>query len=203
MGTADGYVVGLVKVHDEGSPSDRFNLILVADGYQVGELGQFESDVDDFVTHLFATPPFDEEEVACGLNIYRLDVVSDESGADDPKCDGGGDPITADTYFDATFCGDGEVQRYVSGDSELVQSTVENYLPEWTGILVLVNDLQHGGASSGSMAWATTGGFAWKTPSFTSSDITRSGSPTSTTTSSVQESKNRSRTTIAGPSRSR
>ena len=162
MGADNGYVAGLVKVHDEGPPSDRFNLVLVAEGYQVGELAQFESDVDDAVVNLFSSPPFDEEAVACGLNVYRLDVVSDESGADDPMCGvDGGEPTTADTYFDATFCSDGEIQRLLAGDSVLVQSTVETYLPEWTAIIVIVNDPQRGGAG-GSIAWASTGGFDWK-----------------------------------------
>ena len=75
MGTSNGYVVGLAKVHDEGSPSDRLNVVLVAEGYQVGEIAQFASDVDDLVAHLFGTPPFDEDAVACGMNIYRLDVT--------------------------------------------------------------------------------------------------------------------------------
>ena len=162
MGTSNGYVSSLVKVHDGGAPSDRFNLIFVAEGYQVGELAQFESNVDDIIANFFATPPFDEDSVACAMNIYRLDVVSDESGADDPICDDGpGDDSTADTYFDATFCADGQISRLMSGDSGLAQTTVEAYLPEWTQIIVIVNDSKRGGAG-GSVAWTTTGGGDWK-----------------------------------------
>lgn len=162
MGTSNGYVSGLVKIHDGGPPSDRFNLILVAEGYQVGELAQFEADCNEIVAHLFAIAPFDEEAVACALNIYRLAVVSDESGADDPSCaDGNGNDTTADTYFDATFCFDGEITRLMAGDSALAQSTVETYLPEWTQIVVVVNDSKRGGAG-GSVAWTTTGGVDWK-----------------------------------------
>lgn len=162
MSTSDGYVSGLVKVHDGGAPSDRFNLVLVAEGYQVGEIVQFQSDVDELVEHLFNTSPFDEEALACAFNIYRLEVVSDESGADYPNCDdGSGDGSTVDTYFDASFCADGEITRLMSGDSGLAQTTVEDYLPEWTQVLVIVNDSRRGGAG-GSVAWTTTGSFDWK-----------------------------------------
>ncbi|MES9991893.1 MAG: M64 family metallopeptidase [Candidatus Thiodiazotropha sp.] len=161
MSTSDGYVSGLVKVHDGGSPADRFNLVLVAEGYQVGEIAQFQSDVNEFVTHLFNSPPFDEEDLACAFNIYRLEVISDESGADFPMCDDGeGDGSSVATYFDATFCADGKITRLMAGDSGSVQTTVESYLPEWTQILVIVNDNRYGGAG-GSVAWTTTGG-SWK-----------------------------------------
>jgi len=130
MGTSNGYVSGLVKVHDSGSPADRFNLVFVAEGYQISEIAQFQTDVDDAIANFFGTAPFDEDVVACAINIYRLEVVSNESGADNPACaDGGGDDSTANTYFDATFCSDGEIQRLASGDSSLAQSTDEDYLP--------------------------------------------------------------------------
>jgi len=162
MGTSNGSVSGLVKVHDSGASSDRFNLVFVAEGYQVTELAQFESDVQQLVDHLFNTAPFDEDAVACAINIYRLDVISDESGADFPACeDGMGDDSTSATYFDATFCFDGQITRLMAGDSDLVQSTVEAVLPEWTQIIVIVNDSRRGGAG-GSIAWLTTGGFDWR-----------------------------------------
>ncbi|MCU7922836.1 MAG: M64 family metallopeptidase [Candidatus Thiodiazotropha sp. (ex Dulcina madagascariensis)] len=52
----------------------------MAEGYQVGEIAQFQADVDEFIDHLFNTPPFDEDDLACAFNVYRLEVVSDESG---------------------------------------------------------------------------------------------------------------------------
>ncbi len=165
MGTSDGYVSGLVKVHDAGAPADRFNLIFVAEGYQVGELAQFAADIDDITARLFTFSPFDEDAVACALNIYRLDVVSDDSGADKPDCDDPSRPAipvsTSDSYFDGTFCPGGDIWRLVGGDNALVQSTVETYLPEWTQIIVVVNDSQRGGAG-GSIAWTTTGGTDWR-----------------------------------------
>lgn len=161
MGTSDGTVLGLTKIYDSGPPSSRWNLVIVGEGYTASEQGQFQADAQDLRDHLLATDPFGEEEVACAINLYRLDVESDESGADDPDCDGAGAGTTVDTYFDATFCADGNIRRLLSGNSSLVQTTVETLLPEWHTIVVVVNSPTRGG-SGGSIAWTSTGGSDWR-----------------------------------------
>src|SRR5690606_15377141 len=133
MTAADGMVTGLTKIFDSGTPATRWNLVFVSDGYQAVELGQFATDAQAVVDRLLAEPPFDRPEIRCGINVYRLDVTSTDSGADKPNCaDGGGDGVTfADTYFDSSFCADGMTQRLLSGDSTLARETVEDWLPEW------------------------------------------------------------------------
>jgi hypothetical protein len=60
--------------------------------------------------------------------VYRIDVRSDESGADRPNsC---GDGIFRDTYFDATFCGNGTIRRLLTVDQPLVIDTVDDHVPE-------------------------------------------------------------------------
>ena len=157
MGVADGSVIGLTKIYDSGLPSQRWNLVIVAEGYTAGEQVQFQQDAQDLVDRLFATAPFDEDAVACAINIYRLDVASDDSGADDPACDGAGTGTVADTYFDATFCANGTVHRLLSGNSTLVQTTVEAVFAEWHQIVVIVNSSIYGG-SGGSIGWTSTSG---------------------------------------------
>ena len=110
-----------------------------------------------------STPPFDEGTIACAFNIYRLDVVSDEAGADSPMCgDGTGTGTTVDTYFDASFCSDGVIRRLCSGDNALVIDTVEALLPQWHQIVVIVNEAERAGAA-GQVAWSTTGGDSART----------------------------------------
>jgi len=101
MGVSDGYVVGSTKIVDHGPNNLRWNLVIIGDGYRATELTQYHTDVQNFLTTLRATPPYDE--LFCGINVHRVDVVSTESGADDPGCAGGA-AVTANTYFDATFC---------------------------------------------------------------------------------------------------
>src|SRR3712207_7510551 len=74
----------------------------LSDGYQVTQMDQFHTHVQNFLTRLRTTPPY--PGLFCGINVYRVDVASTDSGADDPAdCDGGTGAM-ARTYFDATFC---------------------------------------------------------------------------------------------------
>lgn len=162
MGIADGTVLGLTKLHDAGTPGTRWNLVIVADGYQAADIGQFETDAQAVTDRLFQEPPFDRPELACGINVYRLNVTSTDSGADKPNCgDGNGTGTTAATYFDSTFCANGNDFRLLYGNDALVQSTVEDVLPEWHQILVLVNDPDRGGGG-GAVGFFSTGGFDWR-----------------------------------------
>ena len=101
MSASDGYVVGVTKVVDHGPENSRWDLVIVGDGYRASELSNYHTHVQNFITELRTTPPFNE--LFCGINVHRIDVVSTDSGADDPGC-GGNAAVTASTYFDAKFC---------------------------------------------------------------------------------------------------
>ncbi len=162
MAASDGTVLGLTKVYDEGPAAERWNLVLVAEGYTSAQILDFQAAVQDFVIYLFSQPPFNEPAVACGINIWRLDVASDKLGADDPMCgDGAGAGTTAATYFDATYCADGAIRRLLAGDSNLARDTVAAALPEYDAIIVLVNGSIRGGAG-GSVAWLSTSSGDWR-----------------------------------------
>ena len=151
MGVKDGRVLGISKILDAGATSERFNLVLVAEGYQENELNKFEASARQFVQKLFATPPFDRH--SCSINVWRLDVASLESGADDPK-DCGGTGAAPRTYFDATFC-TGGIRRLLNCNRSLVIQTVETYLPEFHSAQVIVNSSIYGG-SGGSVGVSST-----------------------------------------------
>src|SRR4051812_21129520 len=101
MGASDGYVAGTTKIVDHGPDTARWNLVVIGDGYRASELTTYHTHVQNFINELRTTPPYNE--MFCGINVYRIDVVSTDSGADDPGC-AGGTAVTANTYFDATFC---------------------------------------------------------------------------------------------------
>jgi hypothetical protein len=162
MSTADGSVLGITKIFDSGLPSARWNIVITSDGYQAGQMAQFATDAQAVSDRLFQEPPFNTPELACAINVYRLDVTSTDAGADHPGCsDGTPAGATAATYFDSTFCSDGDTERLLAGDSGLVQDTVEDWLPEWHQIWVLINDAERGGAG-GSIAWFSNGGADWR-----------------------------------------
>lgn len=141
MGAGDGVVKGTTRIYGRGATAERFNLVLVGEGYTDGELGVLAKDCDDFMASLFATQPFDEFRDA--FNIFRVDVASRESGASDPvACGGtGADPRT---YFDATLC-TGGVRRALTVNTRLVLEVVEEQVPAFHSAQVIVNTPIYGG----------------------------------------------------------
>src|SRR6185295_8282424 len=80
-GTVYGQVV--VPLQVTGDPAKRVDLAILGDGYTTGELGKFATDVNQFLAGVFAQSPFDEYKNF--LNVRRIDVASNESGADHPE----------------------------------------------------------------------------------------------------------------------
>ena len=52
MSTADGSVVGTTKIVDHGPSSERWDLVIMGDGYQTGQLARFATDTQSFVDKL-------------------------------------------------------------------------------------------------------------------------------------------------------
>jgi IgA Peptidase M64 len=151
MGSSDGYVVGTTKVVDHGPDNARWNLVIIGDGYRVGELANYHTHVQNIITEFRNTPPFNE--LFCGINVHRIDVVSTESGADDPGC-AGGTAVTAKTYFDGTFCtpfAGSPLDRLLSVDTALALSVATTQVPLRHQVLCIVNSTKYGG-SGGAIA---------------------------------------------------
>jgi PAS domain-containing protein len=154
MTTSDGRVVGTTTVVHSGPPSRRWNLVLLGDGFREEELGDYAVAVQRFVDHLFATPPFDELRAA--VNVHRVDVVSTDSGADDPvAC--GGTGAAPRTYFDASFC-TGGIQRLLVVDDVTALTVAGDAVPQWNMILVVVNSTVYGGSGGGVAVYSLAGG---------------------------------------------
>jgi hypothetical protein len=156
MSASDGYVGGTTKVVDHGPEGSRWNLVIVGDGYRATELAKYHTDVQTFVDRMYTTPPFDE--LWCGINIYRVDVVSNESGADDPTTCAGGTGASPRTYFDSTYCtpwGTGHLERLMSCDSTLAMNTAKAAVAGVHQVLVIVNSSKYGGGG-GTVAICST-----------------------------------------------
>lgn len=161
MGTADGAVLGLTKILDNGPNSSRFNLVLVGEGFQVGQQATFDARCADFITTLQAEPWY--PVLGGAINVHRLNVRSDDPGADDPAtCPDGatGSGTMADTYFDATYCSGG-IRRCLTADWTLVRSALTAALPQWHTGAVIVNTTEHGGCASGNV-FATALAVGWQ-----------------------------------------
>ena len=153
MGTSDGTVIGITKILNNGPNNQRLNIVLVAEGFQNSEQSDFDDLCDQFQTTLESEAWFGE--LGQAINLFRLNVASDESGADDPATCGDGSTGSGDspdTYFDASFC-NGGIRRCLSGDETIVRDTLDAQLPEWHTAAVLVNSSQRGGCASGDVFW--------------------------------------------------
>jgi hypothetical protein len=141
-------VQGVTKIIDHGPDSVRWNLVILGDGYQTGELTNYAADALAFVNTLSATTPFDTLWPA--INCHRVDVSSTDSGAADPiAC--GGTGATPSTYFDASFCGDGQIQRLLVVNTTTALNVATAQVPQMHMTIVIVNSTIYGG-SGGQVA---------------------------------------------------
>ena len=154
MGTADGTIVGTTKVVDHGPNGDKWNLVVLGDGFRAADQADYTAAVTALVNTLKATAPFDG--VWDRVNVHRVDVHSTDAGADDPAAcaDGsspaGGTAVTAKTYFDSSFCNSG-IRRLLVPDQALGVTTANAQVPGWDAILMIVNSTEFGG-SGGTLA---------------------------------------------------
>jgi hypothetical protein len=147
MGTSDGTVLGNTKIVDHGPATQRYNILILSEGYRSSEMAQFAADAQQFANTLFATAPYDGIQTA--INIYRVDVASTDSGAADPTACGG-TGASPHTYFDASFCNNG-IQRLLEVNNSTVLSVASAQVPQWHMALVIVNSSVYGG-SGGAVA---------------------------------------------------
>ena len=161
-GTGDGTVIGATKIVDSGLPGFKFNLVIVAEGYRQSELGQFALDAKSFADQFLGTVPFDRNRFS--INIYRVDVASTGSGADDPTSCSGGSGAVVSTYFDATFCGSPGVRRLLVVNSQTAINVLNNQVPEWNNALFIVNSSIYGG--SGGTIGVTSKSGNWSLVAF-------------------------------------
>jgi hypothetical protein len=152
-----------------GSPANRLDVLIVAEGYTAGQHAAFLADVDSLLASFFELTPY--HEYRGFLNVAALFVASPEAGADHPPyrstCAAGdgsccpdpaasGDPRAGtfvDTAFDGQFCTLGVQRLLTVNDFKVLAAATA--VPDWDLILVLVNDPTYGG-SGGEMAVVST-----------------------------------------------
>jgi IgA Peptidase M64. len=130
MSAADGSVIGAQKIVDHGADAQRYNVVILGDGYRAAEMAKYHSDVQAFVDVFGQTAPYGD--LWCGINVHRIDVVSTDSGADDPLTCGdgsGGSGAVARTYFDATFCSGNQIRRLLTCDSVSARNVAQAHVP--------------------------------------------------------------------------
>src|SRR5437762_3070661 len=133
-----------------GPASNRFNIVLLSEGYTVGQLGQFLVDATNAANVLLTSQPF--AEYGAYFNAYAVAVPSVESGSDHPN-----DGLFKDTYFNSTYGRSDYIMsippddfdpNYNNGQGK-VDALLNTYILECDLAVLLVNDSQIGGSDGG------------------------------------------------------
>ncbi|HEX8140234.1 MAG TPA: M64 family metallopeptidase [Pyrinomonadaceae bacterium] len=137
-------------VINNGAPGNRVDMAVLGDGYTAGEMQKYRNDVAAFLQKLFLQEPFKEYQRF--FNVHRIDVTSNQSGADHPERN---PPLSVDTALGAAYNCSG-IQRLICINNSQVNTIVGNTLApaQRDLVLVLVNDSEYGG-SGGAIAVAS------------------------------------------------
>lgn len=131
-----------------GPAANRIGVTILGDGYTQSQLSKYAADVDAFVAAFFNQSPY--LEYAAYFNVHRVDVVSNESGADHPEINSFRDTALGSAYN----CGN--IQRVICVDVAAVNAVLSRSVPidARDFVVVLVNDAGYGG-SGGSILVAS------------------------------------------------
>ncbi|UCD92753.1 MAG: hypothetical protein JSV43_02220 [Methanobacteriota archaeon] len=145
-------MVTITKVVDNGDPADKIDILVMGDGFDSSTTDQnrFDAKVQDFINKFFAIAPFDVLKTA--FNVYKAEVVSNDSGIDRPD-----DNITRDTALNTSY-GSGDLERLITATDGGV--AIQNIMNQAAGdysaggqdygaVVVLINDVHYGGGAAG------------------------------------------------------
>ena len=128
-----------------GPPENRIDLVFIGDGYTAAELDLYAAHVENAVAGLFSQQPL--AAYAGYFNVHRVDVISNESGVDEP-----GSGIYRDTALDMAFdCGG--IDRLLCINYSTAQEAA-NSAPQVDTIIALANSTRYGGAGYPGLATA-------------------------------------------------
>ncbi len=139
-------------VADHGPSSNRVNIVFLGDGYTAGQIEtDYASHINTILAHMFGGTEDPFGRYADFFNVYRVNVVSNESGADAPPLG-----ISRDTALDASYYWNGSTERLLFLDSHKA-AQVRDAALSGSGIrpdinLVTVNDTRYGGGGDGTFA---------------------------------------------------
>ncbi|MFI1651379.1 M64 family metallopeptidase [Streptomyces avidinii] len=132
---ADGEVTKMV---DNGSTTDRLDVVVIGDGYTAAELGRFHTDAAQKWAEVTAVEPYTTYRNL--FNVWTVDAVSRESGVS-------GDPDPAavrDTALGSYFWCE-NIERLLCIDQPKVDAYVAK-APAADLVIVLANSAKYGGA---------------------------------------------------------
>lgn len=150
--TRDGFLHSIWTLRWMGDTSDHFNIVILGDGFQEGELDIFDERATEVAEGLLLTEPFAGQ--ADLINIFVVRAVSDESGITNVPVGSG----TKRTYF--KVAGDWQNSGYVgylgTPNPEYIRDAASEAVPvDRIGMMItLANCDTDGGSGWGDLKMA-------------------------------------------------
>ena len=133
------------KIEDNGHDTNRLVWVIMGDGYTSFEMDDYHADVERVVAEFFNLSPW--KEYRPFVNIYRIDVFSNESGADHPS-----NNSYVDTALDGTYDTHGITRLLTVDDRKAFEIALQ--VPSFDAVMVIVNDEASGGSGGATMVLA-------------------------------------------------
>ncbi len=131
-----------LTLQQSGDPANRFDLVILGDGYTAAEQEKFDNDAQALTDYLFSgtndTEPF--LRYRSYFNVHRVNLISNESGIDRPA-----QGIYRDTALDGAFSGRLSVHAHKV-------TTAARSAPGLDGVIVLMNESGVGGYAESYIA---------------------------------------------------
>ena len=137
-----------------GSSTSKFDIVFIGDGFREEDQVAFNNKVREAVDALRNRPGYSAH--MCGFNIWRVNVLSTDSGIDHPK-----DGIARNTELDCRYGNPAmdEAERCIVTDSPAKCFEAAANAPARDAIFVLVNDTQWGGCAGDIVCSSIADGF--------------------------------------------
>ncbi len=144
------------QIRSRGATDKCINLVYLSEGYTAGQLTNFMKDATNLMNNLMTTPPWSGYSNC--FNVFTIAVPSNESGSDHYT-----PAVTlADTYFNSTYDSYG-IQRLLtippndrdpnsSHGSGKVYALLQQYVPDYDIVGLIVNDTIYGGSGGSLLA---------------------------------------------------
>jgi hypothetical protein len=143
-----------IPVQHTGPDDNRVKIFFLGDGYTASQIDTtYVQHVQEMVDHLFHDGQDPYPRYQNFFNVYRVNVVSQESGADVPPLG-----ISRNTALDASYFYDGVLDRLLYVNETKANNALNSSL-QGTGLVadirfVAVNDTRYGGGGGRYAAYA-------------------------------------------------
>lgn len=123
-------------IQRSGDPSEKVDLVFIAEGYTADEMELFRADCRRFAESLFAMPPYDRHRD--DFNIWAVECASPESGTDFPHRNEWKQTVAHSHFY--TF----ETDRYLTAPDQTLLASLASGVP-CDALYVIVNTDEYGG----------------------------------------------------------